>query len=103
MATTASTYYLGTRFRVTAAFTGTTGGAMNPSDVYFAIKTPAGAVTVSTYSGTSTAITNAAVGSYYAEHSSTAAGYYAWRWHSTGTLTAATEGKTYILKQTVAT
>jgi hypothetical protein len=80
---------------------------MDPTQVKFHYKTPAGAVhsfTNSTASTSySTGVKKASTGNFYYDITSTEAGYYAWRFSSTGNIIASEEGKTYIRNRMVST
>ena|SRR3990167_11559489 len=99
---TASTFDIGDRFRVTGTFTNAAGTAADPTSVKFYYKTPAGVVASRSYA-TSTTVVKSATGVYYSDVVSTDDGYYAWRWSSTGSIIATVEGITYVRERMVST
>lgn len=88
----ASTYDIGDVVRASVIFTLAAGTTVDPTKVYFAKQTPDGAITNSTYSGATTAVTRSALGHYQKDIVTTAAGLYEYRFWSTGTAQAAEEG-----------
>ena len=88
----ASTYDIGDIVRCAVVFTLVDGSTADPTKVYFSKQPPDGAISNSTYSGGTTAITRSALGHYYKDVPCTDDGLYEYRFWSTGTAQAAGEG-----------
>jgi hypothetical protein len=88
----ATTYDIGDLIRETGTFKNASSAAADPTKVYFSLHKPDGAITLSTYSAGTTAITRSGAGVYYKDIPTTAQGLYEYRWHSTGTVFTASEG-----------
>lgn len=83
-------YDLGDLVRVTTTFTTAAGVAVDPTAVFLAVKNPAGTTTTYTY-GISAGLIKSAAGVYYLDVDANAAGYWFYRWYSTGTGQAAAQ------------
>ena len=93
-------YDIGDLARVTAAFTdGATGAAIDPTAVELTYKDPSGILTTLVY-GVG-AISKDSVGNYHADINVTLAGTWTYRWFSTGTGQAASEGLFLVRPQLV--
>lgn len=88
----ATTYDIGDLIRETATFKNAPSAAADPTKVYLDIQKPDGAITLSTYSAGTTAITRTGTGVYYKDILCTGGGLYEYRWHSTGSVHTAEEG-----------
>jgi hypothetical protein len=84
-------YLEGQIVHITAAFTDSAGTAYDPTVVKFKFETPAGVDTTYTYLA-DIQIVRSSVGHYYIDLDVTAAGFYKYRWYSTGTGKTAEEG-----------
>jgi len=86
-------YDIGDQVVCTAVFTNaTTGAAIDPTAVFFRIKTPSGTITTGQYGG-DPEIDNPSVGTYTRPNTVTERGIWYYRWYSTGTGMAAGEGR----------
>jgi len=72
---------------------------VNPDAIMFKVKTPAGVVTTYTY-GTDAALVRDSTGVYHVDVSVAEAGEYVYRFWSTGTGQAASEGQ-FVVKATL--
>ena len=88
----ASTYDIGDLIRETGTFKNASSANTDPTKVFLDIQKPDGAISYSTYSAGTTAITKSAAGIYYKDIPCTGQGLYEFRWHSTGTVHTAQEG-----------
>ncbi len=95
----ANTYDVGDVARLSAAFT-QTAVAIDPSTVTVTYVTPSGNTTVYVYA-VNAELVKASTGNYYVDVALTAAGIYRWRWVSTGTGAAASEGWLQVRQQDV--
>lgn len=91
---TRNAYDIGDLVRCTGTFA-SAGANVNPDAIMFKVKTPAGVVTTYTY-GTDTALVREATGIYHVDVNATDAGEYVYRFWSTGTGQAASEGKFFV-------
>ena len=73
------------------------GTAIDPTAVFFQIKTPAGVPTTYQY-GVDAALIKDSTGNYHVDIAANAGGTWQWRWYSTGTGAAADQG-TFTVKQ----
>lgn len=85
-----NSYDLGDLVRVTTTFTTAAGVAVDPTAVLLAVKNPAGKTTTYTF-GVGTEIVKSATGIYYMDVNANAAGWWFYRWYSTGTGQAAAQ------------
>ena len=89
----AHSYDIGDQVVCTAVFTNAaTGALVDPTDVYFKIKTPLGVITAYHY-GVGPEITNPSTGTYQIGVTITEHGIWYYRWYSTGTGMAAGENR----------
>ena len=95
---TLSAYDIGDLVRCTGTFAAS-GSNVNPTAVMFKVKTPAGVVTTYTY-GTDAALVRDSTGVYHVDVSVAEAGEYVYRFWSTGTGQAASEGK-FVVRSTL--
>jgi uncharacterized protein YfaS (alpha-2-macroglobulin family) len=88
---TINVYDTGDLVRCTGTFA-TDGTNVDPTAVLFKVKSPTGTVTTYTY-GTDVQLVKSATGIYYVNVSATENGMYRYRFYSTGTGQAASEGQ----------
>ena len=94
-------YDIGDLARITAAFTdGTSGAAIDPTAVSLTYKDPAGTLKTLVY-GTDNALVKDSTGNYHADINVTLNGTWTYRWFSTGTGQAASEGTFQVRPQLV--
>lgn len=84
-------YITGQLVRVDAAWTDLSGNAIDPTAVMCTVTDPDGVGTTYTY-GDGAEIVRDAVGSYHIDINADSAGYWRYRWYSTGTGQAAARG-----------
>ena len=96
--TTRNAYDIGDLVRCTGTFA-SSGTNVNPDAIMFKVKTPAGVVTTLTY-GTDAALVRDSTGVYHVDVSVAEAGEYVYRFWSTGTGQAASEGQ-FVVKATL--
>jgi hypothetical protein len=96
--TTRNAYDIGDLVRCTGTFA-SSGTNVNPDAIMFKVKTPAGVVTTLTY-GTDAALVRDSTGVYHVDVSVAEAGEYEYRFWSTGTGQAASEGQ-FVVKATL--
>lgn len=96
--TTRNAYDIGDLVRCTGTFAAA-GTNVNPDAIMFKVKTPAGVVTTYTY-GTDAALVRDSTGVYHVDVSVAEAGEYVYRFWSTGTGQAASEGQ-FVVKATL--
>lgn len=77
--------------RVSAAFKDEAGAAVDPTTVSFTFRTPSGTETTFLH-GTDTELVKDSVGNYHVDIDANAGGSWHWRFVSTGTGQAASEG-----------
>jgi hypothetical protein len=87
-------YHVGDLVRCAGAFTNAGGTAVDPTAVFAQYSNPAGSVTSLTY-GTDAALVKASTGNYYVDINANAAGYWRYRFYSTGTGQAASEAESF--------
>jgi hypothetical protein len=90
--TTLNRYDIGDLVRVSAAFSDVAGAAIDPTNVAFKFKDPAGAVTAYVYA-TDAALVRDSAGNYHVDVSVDSSGRWHYRWESTGAGQAAEEGQ----------
>ena len=89
----AHSYYVGNQVICQAVFTlVSTGAVVDPTNVYFQVKNPAGTITTYHY-GVDPEIARLSVGTYTATINITDDGIWYQRWYSTGTGMAAAESR----------
>ncbi len=86
-----NSYDLGDQVRLSATFTDVDGAAVDPTVITVKWAAPNGAVTDLTY-GVDLNVTQEETGVFYVDFVPDAAGTWAYRWESSGTVTAAAEG-----------
>jgi hypothetical protein len=89
--TTPNAYDVGDLIRCTGTFA-TASVDVDPSAVFFSVKAPSGTETDYTY-GVDGQLVKSATGIYYVNVSATESGMYKYRFYSTGTGQAASEGQ----------
>lgn len=95
-----ASYDLGDVIRETGTFTNAAGTATDPATVTFSFTDPAGTTTTYTYL-TDAQLVKSATGVYYVDITASLEGIYRWRWLSTGSGAASTEGQFAVVRTTV--
>jgi hypothetical protein len=96
----ATTYDIGDRVRITAAFTDTGGKLSDPTTIRLFIEPPAGPVLAYSYA-TSTGVVRASSGTYRFDIGTTGHGLYEYRWAGAGNVVSAEEGWFSVRRQRV--
>lgn len=87
-----NSYDLGDQVRLSAVFSDADGYAIDPTVITVKYAAPGGSVTDLTYD-VDLSVTRDGTGSYYVDFVPTIPGVWAYRWQSSGTITAAAEGQ----------
>lgn len=91
---------IGDRIEVTAVFTDIEGDAMNPSDVKFILRSPAGELTE--YEDDAEEMAHPETGTFVMSIDPDESGLWRYRWEGTGAVVAAEEGMFYVRLRRVA-
>lgn len=84
-------YDVGDQTRISSAFVNLAGAAIDPTTVIFKFRSPSAVVTTSYVYGVDGAVIKDSVGNYHVDLALTEAGYWSYRWESTGVGQAAGE------------
>jgi len=95
-----ASYDLGDVVRQTGSFTNSAGAAADPTGVTFSYTDPAGTTTSLVYP-TDAALVKDSTGVYHVDITASTEGIWRWRWLSTGTGAASTEGQFAVVRTTV--
>ena len=95
-----ASYDLGDVVRQTGTFTNSAGAAADPTGVTFSYTDPNGTTTSLVYL-TDAALVKDSTGVYHVDITASIEGIYRWRWLSTGTGAASTEGQFSVVRTTV--
>ena len=97
----ANNYDLGDLVRVSGSFSNEDGMAADPNAIFCAVRNPAGIVTTYQY-GVDDELVRDDTGEYHLDINANSAGYWYYRWYSTGTGQAADEEKFYVIQNMAA-
>jgi hypothetical protein len=95
-----ASYDLGDVVRLTGTFTNSAGAAADPTTVTFSYTDPNGTTTTLVYL-TDAALVKDSTGVYHVDIAASIEGIWRWRWLSTGTGAASTEGQFAVVRTTV--
>lgn len=84
-------YQVGDLVRCSGEFTDQAGTVLDPTDVFFSVKNPAGTITTYEY-GVDVALVKDSTGNYHVDVDANATGIWYYRFYSTGTGQTAAEG-----------